>query len=821
MSIKYQLSFSSGELDPILHDRVTLEKFKTGLATARNVMIGKTGGLLSRFSRAHYVKAKNSGEEIRLFSPPNSSILLEWGNLYVRVYDFSSGEATLVNEVAHTFTESDLPDMHFAAAGKYVYVFVKGSEMLKLLYDDATPALVSSADMFKTPDAPTGLGIVATGTPAGYARDYLVTLVKNGEESLYVEDVSGSYNKPVASTENNVITVTCDASYANLALYNEIRVYSRPNGGGAYGLLGTSSSFFNSAGALKCKYIDLGGLADFTNGIQGLITVSGLESQDIIDMHPKTGAVYQQRLLLGNLDDDEEAILASRPGFQGNFNRDYPYDADSALKFKSGTTGKASVLRIIENDGMIVFTNVGVYISVGTLSSTNIALEKKGPWVIKEEIEPLSIPGGVFFVDKNTNEVKQLIYSQDILTYQVLEQSIFSAHLFRQKTIISWAYQDGVSPIIIVSFSDGTFATYTYNYEHQMKAWTRHDSSYPIEQVEGTAIADSTFFVTNKDGDRYIQVSLPRYISSDVFVANPESDKLAANSFMDAVKSTYTLINDSLVGADQFILVPVVTDDWEGSLTLTCGTSGLFTVGTYGAVGTIMRFFDVTDRTVVDLKVTARASDNEVTVLPSAEFPLAQATGFRLYKTYTEITGLDHLEGENVAIFLDGHVVNSPNNDVERYTAVTVTSGSITLPNNEYGAIVIVGRPITADIKTLNISTVEQAPVLIESLSVNKLYMRINETRGLYISNDFPEVATGAVDGNSVNGMEDLDVFDVPSGTDIIGNRYKTPATKRIEVTLPGNWESNGELSIRQVDPLHFEILSIIPDIEVLSRSNR
>ncbi len=821
MSVKYQLSFSSGELDPILHDRVTLEKFKNGLATARNVMIGKTGGVLSRFSRAHFVKAKNNGENIKLFSPPNSFVILEWGNLYVRIYDFSSGAASLTSELAHSFTESDLPNMHFAATGKFVYVFVKGEEMVKLLYDDATPAFVSSSDMFDIPDAPTALSIVAGGSPSGYYRDYLVTLVKNGEESLSVEDVSGTYLKPETSTQSNTITVTCDADYANLDLYNEIRVYSRPNGGGAYGLLGTSSSFFDDAGTLKCKYIDLGSLADFENGIQGSITTSGLEGQDLIDMHPKTGTIYQQRLIIANLEDDEEAMLASRPGFQNNFNRDYPYDSDSSLKFKSGTTGKASVLRIIENDGMIVFTDVGVYISVGTLSITNVALEKKGPWVIKDSVEPLSIPGGVFFVDKNTNEVKQLIYSQDILTYQVLEQSIFSAHLFKQKTIESWAYQDGVSPLIIVTFSDGTFATYTYNYEHQMQAWTRHDSVYPIEQVEGTAIADSTFFVTNKDGNRYIEITLPRYISSTISSVNPESDKLNANSFMDAVKSTLNLLNDSLIGSDEFEVVPVVTDDWEGELTLTCDTSGLFTVGTFGAVGTIMRFFDTTDKSVVDLEVTARTSDNEVTVMPSSEFPSGQSTDFRLYETYDTVTGLDHLEGENVGILVDGYVANSPYNDVERYTAVTVSSGSITLPGNERGAIIIVGRPIVADIKTLNVSTVEQAPVLIESLTINKLYIRINETRGLYISNDFPEQVSGGVDGNSVQGMEDLDVFDVPSGTDIIGNRYKLPANKRIEVTLPGSWQSNGEVSIRQVDPVHFEILSIIPDIEVLSRSNR
>ena len=81
-----------------------------------------------------------------------------------------------------------------------------------------------------------------------------------------------------------------------------------------------------------------------------------------------------------------------------------------------------------------------------------------------------------------------------------------------------------------------------------------------------------------------------------------------------------------------------------------------------------------------------------------------------------------------------------------------------------------------ADIKTLNISTVEQSPTLIESLNVLKMYLRMNESRGLYVSNKFPEEESGGKDGTSVKGMEDLDIFDVPSGRPIIGNRYKEPS---------------------------------------------
>lgn len=830
MSLKPLLSFSSGELDPILHDHVTLEKFKKGLHTARNVMVSKTGGLLSRFSRSYFKDAKNADEEIKLFSPPNSRKLIEVGPLYVRVYDF---DGTLDATIVTSYSAADVAKMHFAASGVHVYIFVKGTGTGKLLYDDPTPAFETG--IFDIPAAPTSMAITANGAPTGYSVDYLVTAVKNGEESESVEITGTTYKKPLAAGESNTITVQVDADSGEIDKYNSIRVYRRPNSGGAYGFIGTSTNLYDNAGALDAAFEDLGGNADFTNQYQEIITKTGLLGTSVISLNPKTGIIYQQRLLLADLLDgdageDEEAILASRPAFQNNFYRDFPYDADSALKFKSGTSGKASVLRMVENDGLIVFTTVGVYVSVGLLTIDNIALEKKGSWIIDENIPPLSVPGGVFFVDAATNSVRQLIFSQDILTYQTLDQSIFSDHLFRERTITSWAYQSGNVPMITVTFSDGTWATFTYHFEHQMRAWTRHDSQYPVEQVVETGVADSTFFVTNKDGQRQIEVSIPRFTPASEIVANPEYDKFSTHAFMDAIKTYSIPLHESLTGSDVFTLTPVVASVWDGSLTLTCGTSAIFvaTSGGAGVVGTVHRVF-AADGSSVDLQVTARASDNSVTVLPNIEYPSADASGFRMYQTFSSVTGLDHLEGEQVSIISDGYVVKSPFNDIENYGTTTVLLGNLVLPTVTTGkagavgrhAIVVIGRPITADIKTLNISTVAQSPTLIESININKLYIRVHRTRGLYVSNEFPEEKDNQVDGNSVLGMENFDVYNIPRGNDILGNRFLAAQSERVELNIKGSWESQGQISIRQVDPVHFQILSIIPDVEVLNRSNR
>jgi len=819
MALKTLLSFSSGEIDPILFDYVTLEKFKRGLATARNVTVGKTGTIMSRFPRAHFVKSKNNGEAIRIYSPPNSGILCEFGGGYVRFYNFSG---SLLGEAVAP-SAAYLPLLHFQASKNYLYVFTTA---VPVRYNLTTYTLDLASTAFRNVDTPNVTQtITPTGAPTGYQVDYAVSYVYNGEEYNYLDLTSlGTFNKPEVLGQSNaiVIKLTNTGLVTSIpANATELRVYRRPNGGGAFGFIGASTSFYLSGSNLYCKYIDVGGDADFTNGPPLLVTKSGLSSQYADSLYPATGLVYQQRLLIANFNIDVEGILASRPGFQNNFDRDFPYDADSALQFKAGTSGKAAILRMVDSDGLVVFTEVGVFVNTGLLNIDNVVLDKRVNNVIEESIAPLAIPGGVFFVDKTTNSVRQFLYSQEIGSYQAVNQSIFSDHLFKEKVIVAWDYQGGSNSIIIAVFSDGTFATFTYDFEHEMKAWTRHDSKYPVEDVAGTTVADTTFFVTNKNGNRYIEVSLPRRIAASELVSNPEADKSAQNTFMDASYTKEHLLNEGLDPGDEFLLVPTVTDDWEDDLTLTCGTSGLFPAAGLGAVGTIFRFFDTTDKSTVDLEVVSRTSDDEVVVKPSCQFPSAQASGFRLYETFTHIVGLAHLEGENVTVVVDGFVVNSPNNDVEGYDAITVSSGAIDLPASVgRGAIIIVGRPITADIKTLNITTLEEAPTTVESLLVGKLYVRVHESRGLFVSNKFPEEADGLKDGDSVVGMEDLFKMYVPDGYDITGNRYLQPISRRIEQTLPGDWDTNGQMSFRQVDPVHFEILSIIPDVEIQKRSD-
>lgn len=833
MALKDQLSFSAGEIDPILHDRTTLQRFENALGTARNVMISKTGTIMSRFGRFFFKQAPYANQKIRVYSPPRSSVIFEFGVdesgvSFGNLYDFSGNLLAALNIFSTLDLGANLDDLHITTSGFYIYVFkvienTSGRETFLRINYNSSFSVTQDSVFTVIPSAPASVtftGAVSTG----YQVDYAVSMVINGQESLSLTLVDTGLKKPIIITDMINLTVTLGTTTAvDINSVNEVRIYQRPTAGGAFGFLGRTTNVATVAGNVVAKFTDVGADPDFGNGIQSPVIKDGLTTafSNVGLLSINTGVIYQQRLILANFPDyNVEAIVASRPGYQNNFFRDFPYSADSALNFKAGTSGNAEVLRMIDSDGLVVFTTAGVFVSVGVLSPDNIALQKRGSWVIDETIPPLAIPGGLFFVDKTTSTVRQLVFSQELQSYDSVDQSIFSDHLFKQRTIKSWAYQEGSNPLLIVCFSDGTFATFTYSFDQQMKAWTRHDTVWPVEQVESTGIADTTIFVINKNGTRQIDFTIPRITPSSVISTNPESNLLAYSALMDGLKVTSTLLNTLLVGTDQFILTPVVSGNWSGALTLTCGTSAIFT-GVFA--GIIFRFFNPVDKTRIDLIVTAFTNNNTIVVSPSEEFPSQYGTGFRLYPTHTTIFGLSHLEGEQVSVVCDGDVISSPYNDNQNdiFTTLTVTGGQLTLPAGVNSAISIVGRPVVSDIKTLNITTLEQSPTTVESLTVNKLYVRTFESRGIFVDNQFPENKINEVDGTSVKDMQTLDEYYVPNITPIIGNRSKPPVSKRIEVTIPGTWETNGEMAFRQVDPIHFEILSIIADVEILDRSRR
>ncbi len=943
MSLNVQSSFAAGELDPALHERTNLEKYHSGLATGRNAIIGKTGRLVSKPGSRNFRKTKNNNQKVLVHALSYSGGFLEFGPLYVRHWTINPENLDvfqLKGDFVHDITEAQLPYVQFVdiAAGK-VMIFLMGKAVKLLVIGEGftlDTGFTTEANIFDIPAAPTYVSNTVTGT--GYDTDYAITFVYGGEESEMVETATGK--TIINAGEKNIIVVNCGVYATVSPKAQEIRVYRRPRDAGAYGYIGSSSAFTHPGSDLIATFTDVGAGADYAHSPptfnQG---IRDLGFTDPTDIEGQSGCIYQQRLLMSYKD----KIFTSRTGFPFNFTREYPLSADSSLALKISTRANVNVIHMINSDGLVVFTYDGIYVHTGILSPTNLSLEKKGSWVIEPSVPPIAIPGGVLFVDSLTNTVRQLLFSQEAGTYMAEELSIFSNHLFENVTVKSWAFQDGNFPLLWVVFSDGTSASFTYEREHKMRAWTRHDSKYPIEYVDATVkgayietsviypLAGELVTIVNKDGQRYIEIGVPRYPTAQLQEANDQADMSQSIAAMDSMATWQFVVNENRfsTGVVQVVITldPVTPGVWDGPLELVCdGTIFSATLNADGEAfiaGTIFRHFNPSDGTAVDLEITsvtdnytclvtptaefpsayaddvklyltkniltkqwnfwksnaagyptkhtspgggkiftvtpkvggvwngtliidsdtqsffkaanaiylgmflyyltdggvwiemqitAITTDKIIEVMPSSTFPSGEASDITIYKMIRSTFDVDHLEGEDVAVIVDGYVIASPNNDVETYDTVTVTDGTVTLPNSMRGAIIHVGRPYVMDIETLDIDTVDQHPVLFESKTVNKVYVKIYNTRGLFVANTFPA-------NDSVIGMIDVEEIDVGDADPITANRYPRPRSKRLEVSLPGDWRSEGKICLRQVDPVHFEILSITPDLEELVRS--
>lgn len=821
MAYRPQSSFSTGELTPELQERTDLEKYRDGLSVGRNILISKMGSIISRSGTSYFLLNKNQAAASVIFSPPYSQYVIE----------LSAGNLRFHDTVAGTFQDAFIPltqaqviAAQFVPAGiGFLYIFIAGFAVAKLSYGnvagfsfgflqpESAIFLQYSAPLLNDAILPTS---IATGQPVDYAISYMA----NGQESDYLEIPSsgvgyGPLLEPLNAGEFNTISIALNFVNVPVAEITSLIFYRRPSGGGAYGFCGELQTI-NPASA-DYTITDYNGVSvpDFTHSppisipipTPPALTANYLAHQNpIVNITSRTGAVYQQRLLTSD-DNNTEAIYGSRTGLQNDFFAETTLTADSAILFKSGSTGSANVLRLFDSQyGLLVFTTIGVYQNTGALDYTNLALEKVSNIVIQDNVPPLPVSGGLLIVDKATNSVQSFIYSYVEQTFPPDELSIFSYHLLANKQVVSWAFQDGEIPLVWIVLNDGSLLTVTYQREQQMRAWTHHDSSGAIfesvtvlRNLQSQAIV---YFSVNRNGVRSLETLSPR-ILQDVknFIA------------MDATTTFTSLLGAANNYTGAFVVYPEDITNWGGLLTVTAASNAFANVTGQGKVGDIYRFFD-SGGSAVDLQVVQFVSPTVLIVQPmyGLEFPADQGAATILYNTFSTLTGLSYLNGQQVSLMVDGYVMASPNNDIEKYDTYIVENGQLTLNNGKLGAIIHVGLPFTADVETLELDTVEQKPTLLETKLVNKVWMKVLNTRGLYVSCDkLPE-------NDSVFGMTDPETMYNRPVVGTTMNRAQLPVTRRYQIISKNNYKSNGKVCVRQVDPLPFEILSIIPDLQVL-----
>lgn len=158
----------------------------------------------------------------------------------------------------------------------------------------------------------------------------------------------------------------------------------------------------------------------------------------------------------------------------------------------------------------------------------------------------------------------------------------------------------------------------------------------------------------------------------------------------------------------------------------------------------------------------------------------------------TTLAGLDHLEGKEVAVLVDGSV--HPNR--------TVTSGEITL--NRSGSVVVVGLPFTATLKTMPLEAGAADGVAQgKTMRIHNIVMRLFETgAGLWYG---PNTATM----DELHPRKTTDAMDagVPLFT---GDTAILP--------WPGEYQNSPQMTIQHRLPLPCTIVALMPQVTTYDR---
>ena len=323
-----------------------------------------------------------------------------------------------------------------------------------------------------------------------------------------------------------------------------------------------------------------------------------------------------------------------------------------------------------------------------------------------------------------------------------------------------------------------------------MFAWHRHDTAASGEFESVVSVPEgresAVYFIIK----RTISGNAVRYVErmESRFISNIEDLIL-----MDSALST----DGTNAGVIEMTLSGGTTWAYDETLTLTSDTAFFSDPADVGN----QIWLTGSDGTIIRFTIEAVSTNKIVTGKPNKTVPASmQGVAITTWgKAVDEISGLDHLKGENVAVFADGFVDASPNN--EAYEIITVSSGGgATLPKPR--VVIHVGLPIISDIETLDIDTIDGETLADKKKLIGEVHAFVKETRGVFAGSKPP-------DDDSVDPLEGLYEFKARNAEN--SDSPVALKTDVIDIKIESDWSQGGRVFIRQVDPVPLTLLSIVP----------
>ena len=633
------------------------------------------------------------------------------------------------------------------------------------------------------------------GASIGGAGIFEVNSSTTGSVS-YKYAVTSVDMKNQESNVGNVFVVNNVADLRSTAGSNQI-VWNAVGGAFAYNVYGSTASyqgwnadvgslgFIGSVlGTDATVFNDSNIAADFTQ-------TPPVAQNPFAGVNPAVSSYFQQRLVYanggGNL---VQEFWCSKVGSDYNFDVSNPTQADDAITAELVSLEVNEIKSMIPMpSGLIMLTTKGAWqvsggaggvaTQGGPITPSTITATPQA-YVGANDVPPILVNYDILFVQAKGSIVRDLTYNIYANIYTGNDISILSSHLFFGHQIREWTYSEEPFKAIWCVREDGIALCLTLLKEQDMFGWSRHDTlgnfMSTASVTEGQL--DATYFAVVRPN--------PSVPGNNIITI----ERLADRTFPFGVEDAWCVdCGAKTVANTPDATLSISPQDANGNVTLTASDT-IFDSSMIGWVvragGGIITVTSFTDSSTMIGHVIQPITDlipNDPQKRPDD----ATSGNWSIDKPFTIVYGLDHLEGQPVAVLADGGVVNG----------MVVNGGSITLPSP--ATKVIAGYGFQAQLQTMpldlgnDVNTVQGKRKKIAALTV-----RVKDSRGLKAGRTF-NLVTPIKELNRVTLMG-LAVPFITSDERII---------------MDPLWDVPGQICLQLDDPLPSTVLGVIPEIVV------
>ena len=512
---------------------------------------------------------------------------------------------------------------------------------------------------------------------------------------------------------------------------------------------------------------------------------------------PTKVSFYEQRLVFASSVNYPQMFWFSKAGDFYNHGVSSPLVESDALTYMMASGEQNKVQWLVSSRSLIV----GTLGDEWTISGAGAPISYKSVAALKQTNEgsefqkPLMSGPATVFIERLGRAINEMVYDYTHDSYIISDISLLAPHLIEQYGLVNWTLQKSPYSIIWGVREDGDLIGITYQRKQKVVGWHHHDS------YRGTFL-DITSIPSKENREDEVWCIVARFIggSFKIFL-----EKLSTEFKEDESLNAWFV--DSGVRKELSSSIKyAIYKDTEDALVLRATDEQTFAEGeevfVYGVVTeddeintrlrapvTILHIVDNGDGTQdVTVHLGPMPTVPSVQILSRSNIQVNRYA--KIYKGFNTMTGLGHLEGEEVDILVNGAVMPSQ----------VVNGGEVSIPEDTYVCTVGLGfesviKPLEADLPLNTGTTVGRTQ------RINNVSVMLHRSLGMEI-------------GRDLDHLEEVP-FRVPS--DLTGQAVPLFSGIR-KIPFPEGYEDESNIIIRQRQPLPLTVVSVTDEIEVYER---